>query len=214
MQYPVPCNVYAARVDALALSFASGWASGINSYLVVLVLGIADRVGHVGQIPDVLGRWEVIAVAAALYCVEFVADKVPWVDSVWDVVSTLIRPVVGGTVGVLIAGDSASINELVGGVVGGSSALASHSVKAGTRLAVNTVPEPFTNIGISIGEDAVVLALMWFAVEHPVAAASVAAVLLVCGLVLLYLSIRLVRRGWLRLKAWWRRRTAGEPVTP
>ncbi|MEV4999484.1 DUF4126 domain-containing protein [Nocardioides sp. LML1-1-1.1] len=200
-------------MESLALAFSSGWASGINSYLVVLVLGVADRVGTVASIPDVLGRWEVLAVAALLYAFEFVADKIPYVDSAWDVVSTAIRPVVGGVVGVLIAGDSTSLDGLVGGVVGGGSALASHSVKTGTRMAVNTVPEPFTNIGISLGEDVTVLAVVWFAVEHPVAAAVVALVLLVAGLVLLWLAWRLVRRGWARLQAWRTRRT-GPAVGP
>lgn len=200
-------------MESLALAFSSGWASGINSYLVVLVLGVADRVGTVASIPDVLGRWEVLAVAAVLYAFEFVADKIPYVDSAWDVVSTAIRPVVGGVVGVLIAGDSTSLDGLVGGVVGGGSALASHSVKTGTRMAVNTVPEPFTNIGISVGEDVTVLAVVWFAVEHPVAAAVVALVLLVAGMALLWLAWRLVRRGWARLQAW-RARRAGPPVEP
>ncbi|WP_418060106.1 DUF4126 domain-containing protein [Pimelobacter simplex] len=199
-------------MESLALAFSSGWASGINSYLVVLVLGLADRFGSFASIPDVLGRWEVLAVAAVLYAFEFVADKIPYVDSAWDVVSTAIRPLVGGVVGVLIAGDSASINELVGGVVGGGSALASHSVKTGTRMAVNTVPEPFSNISISVGEDVAVLAVVWFAIEHPYAAASIAAVLLVAGLVLLWLAWRTVRRGWLRFRAWRERRTGRAPV--
>ena len=181
-------------MESLALAFSSGWASGINSYLVVLVLGIADRAGNLDEIPDVLGRWEVLAVAAVLYAFEFVADKIPYVDSVWDFISTVIRPVAGGVVGVLIAGDSSSLNELAGGAVGGGSALASHTVKAGTRLAVNTVPEPFTNIGISVGEDVAVLAVVWFAVEHPVAAGSIALTLLIVGLVLLWLAWRTIRR--------------------
>ncbi|MDQ6522598.1 DUF4126 domain-containing protein [Nocardioides sp. LHD-245] len=198
-------------MESLALAFSSGWASGINSYLVVLVLGMADRVGAFASIPDVLGRWDVLTVAGLMYAFEFVADKIPYVDSAWDVVSTAIRPLVGGVVGVLIAGDSTALNELVGGVVGGGSALASHSVKTGTRMAVNTVPEPFSNIGISVGEDVAVLAVVWFAVEHPYAAATVAAVLLVAGLVLLWLAWRTVRRGWLRFRAWRERRTGRGP---
>ncbi|MCR1784321.1 DUF4126 domain-containing protein [Nocardioides carbamazepini] len=195
-------------MESLALAFSSGWASGINSYLVVLVLGIADRLGSFASVPDVLGRWEVLTGASLLYAFEFVADKIPYVDSAWDVVSTAIRPVVGGVVGVLIAGDSASLNELAGGIVGGGSALASHSVKTGTRMAVNTVPEPFSNIGISLGEDVAVLAVVWFAIEHPYAAAAIAAVLLVTGLVLLRLAWRTVRRGWARFRAWRERRAA------
>lgn len=194
-------------MESLALAFTSGWASGINSYLVVLVLGLADRFGSVEQIPDVLGRWEVLLVAGLLYAFEFVADKIPYVDSAWDIVSTTIRPVVGGVVGVLIAGDSTSINELVGGIVGGTTALASHSVKTGTRMAVNTSPEPFTNIGISAGEDVAVLAVMWFAVQHPYVAASIALTLLVLGLGLLWLAWRTIRRGWRRFRAWRDRRS-------
>ncbi|WP_084254831.1 DUF4126 domain-containing protein [Nocardioides sp. J54] len=193
-------------MESLALAFSSGWASGVNSYLVVLVLGIADRVGSFDSVPDVLGRWEVLAVAAALYAFEFVADKIQYVDSAWDVVSTAIRPVVGGVIGVLVAGDSAALDELVGGTVGGTSALVSHTVKTGTRMAVNTSPEPFSNVGVSLGEDVVVLAVVWFAVEHPVAAAAVALVLLLLGLLLLWLAWRLVRRGWARLRAWRARR--------
>ena len=78
--------------SALALVFSSGWASGINAYLVVLVLGIADRVGGFAEIPDVLGRWDVLAVAGFLYAMEFVADKIPYIDSTWDAISTAIRP--------------------------------------------------------------------------------------------------------------------------
>lgn len=187
-------------MDSLALAFSSGWASGVNAYLVVLVLGIADHVGDLADVPDALGRWEVLAAAAFMYVMEFVADKVPYLDSTWDAVSTLIRPTVGAVVGVLIAGDADSLSQAVGGVVGGGTALASHLVKAGTRLAVNTSPEPVTNIGLSVVEDAVVLGVVWFAIEHPVAAAAIAGVLLVLGLVLLALVARLVRRGWRRWK--------------
>lgn len=195
-------------MESLALAFSSGWASGVNSYLVVLVLGLAERYGSFAEIPDVLGRGEVLAAAGVMYLFEFVADKIPYVDSAWDAVSTAIRPVVGGVLGALFAGEAASVDQILGAAVGGGSALAGHATKAGTRLAANTVPEPFTNIGLSLGEDLVVLALVWFAVEHPYIAASVAAVLMVAGLVVLYLSIRLVRRGWRRFQAWRTRRRA------
>ena len=195
-------------MESLALAFSSGWASGVNAYLVVLVLGIADRVDDFEQIPDELGSWEVLAVAALMYALEFVADKVPYVDSAWDVISTVIRPLVGGTVGVLLAGSSTEISGLVGGSVGGVSALASHAVKAGTRLAVNTSPEPASNIAISVGEDLVVLALVWFAIDHPYIAAGIAGVLLLIGLVVLYFAIRLIRSGWRRFWAWRERRRA------
>ena len=187
-------------MESLPLVFSSGWASGVNAYLVVLVLGIADRVGGLSQVPDVLGRWDVLTVAFFLYAMEFVADKIPYLDSTWDVVSTAIRPTVGAVIGVLIAGDADTLGQAVAGVVGGGTALLSHAVKAGSRLAINSSPEPVTNVTASVVEDFAVLAVIWFAIENPRAAAAIAAVLLAGGLVLLYLLGRLVRRGWRRWK--------------
>jgi hypothetical protein len=187
-------------VESLPLVFSSGWASGVNAYLVVLVLGIADRVGDLSQVPDVLGRWDVLTVAFFLYAMEFVADKIPYLDSTWDVVSTAIRPTVGAVIGVLIAGDADTLGQAVAGVVGGGTALLSHAVKAGSRLAINASPEPVTNVTASVVEDVAVLGVIWFAIENPRAAAAIAAVLLAGGLVLLYLLGRLIRRGWRRWK--------------
>ncbi|HET8665285.1 MAG TPA: DUF4126 domain-containing protein [Nocardioides sp.] len=187
-------------MSALAFVFSSGWASGLNCYLVVLVLGISDRVHDTDQVPNVLGRWDVLGVAAFLYAMEFVADKIPIVDSTWDVVSTAIRPTAGAVVGVLLAGQADSLNGAVAAVVGGGSALLSHAVKTGARLAINSSPEPVTNVGASITEDFLVVSVVWFAIQHPRAAAAIAAVLLVLGLVLMYQLGKLVRRGWRRWK--------------
>ncbi len=187
-------------MDALALTFSSGWASGINSYLVVLVLGLADRFGSVEGIPDVLGRWDVLAVAGFLYAMEFIADKIPFIDSTWDAVSTAIRPTAGAVIGVLLAGDASSLDQAVLGVVGGGTALLSHLVKAGGRLAINASPEPASNIIASLTEDAAVLGVVWFALDHPQGAAAIAGVLLILGLVMLFFVGRLVRRGWRRWK--------------
>ena len=197
-------------MESLSLAFSSGWASGINAYLVVLVLGISDRVNDFEQIPDVLGRWEVLAVAAFMFAMEFVADKIPYVDSAWDVISTAIRPTVGAVIGVLLAGDADTLDQAVSGTVGGGTALASHLVKASSRLAINSSPEPISNIVASLSEDVAVLAVMWFAVEHPRAAAAIAALLLVAGLVVVYFVARLVRRGWRRLRG----RGAAQPAAP
>lgn len=199
------------RMESLALTFSSGWASGINAYLVVLVLGVVQRTTGAEEIPDVLGTWPVLIGAGLLYAVEFVADKVPYIDSTWDSISTVIRPTIGAVIGVLLAGEADSLNEAVGGVVGGTSALMSHLVKASERLAVNSSPEPVSNSVVSVAEDGLVLAVVWFATEHPLAAAGIAAVLLVAGLVLVYLLIRAVRGGWRRLT---RRRARGGPPDP
>jgi hypothetical protein len=197
-------------MDSLPLVFSSGWASGVNAYLVVLVLGIADRVSPTAEIPDALHRWDVLGAALFMYAMEFLADKIPYVDSTWDAVSTAIRPTAGAVIGVLMAGDADTLQQAVLGAVGGGTALLSHLVKAGGRLAINSSPEPVTNIGASIAEDITVLALVWFAIEHPRAAAAIAAVLLVLGLLMLYVVARLVRRGW-RL---WKDRDSPRPVPP
>ena len=194
-------------MEALSLAFTSGWASGINAYLVVLVLGFADRVGDVEEIPDALGRWDVLAVAGFLFAMEFVADKIPYIDSTWDAISTAIRPTVGAVIGVLLAGDASTLEQAVVGVTGGTTALLSHLVKAGGRLAINTSPEPLSNVAASVTEDLTVLGVVALAVAHPRVAAAIAAVLLVAGLVVTYHLAKLIRRGWRR----WKGRTAPAP---
>ena len=187
-------------MESLSLAFTGGWASGINAYLVVLVLGITDRVNDVAEIPDVLARWDVLAAAGFMFAIEFVADKIPWIDSTWDAISTAIRPTVGAVIGVLLAGDATSLETAVLGVVGGGTALLSHLVKAGGRLAVNGSPEPVSNTVASVTEDVTVLGVVWLAVEHPQLAAAIAALLLAGGLVMLAVLARFVRRGWRRWK--------------
>lgn len=190
-------------MESLPLVFSSGWASGINTYLVVLVMGIADRISDTAAIPDVMQRWDVLGVAGFLYAMEFVADKIPYIDSTWDAISTAIRPTAGAVIGVLMAGDADTLTQAVLGVVGGGTALLAHSIKAGTRLAINSSPEPVSNIGLSVLEDFAVLGVVWFAISHPQAAAAIVAVLLLGGMVLLYVLGRLIRRGWRR---WQQRR--------
>lgn len=187
-------------MESLALVFSSGWASGINAYLVVLVLGVGDRINNFSQVPDVLSRWDVLAVAGFLYAMEFIADKIPYIDSSWDAISTAIRPTAGAVIGVLLAGDASTLDQAVLGVVGGGTALLSHLVKAGGRLAINSSPEPVTNIGASIAEDVAVLGVVAFAINHPEAAAGIAGVLLIIGLVALYFIAKVIRRGWRKWK--------------
>jgi hypothetical protein len=190
--------------------FASGWASGVNAYLVVLVLGIVGRVTELDQVPHALTRTDVLVVAGVLYGMEFVADKIPYVDSTWDAVSTAIRPTAGAVIAVLVSGDATSLEQAVYGVVGGGTALASHAVKAGLRLAVNTSPEPVTNAGASVGEDLTVLGVVMLAVYHPWLALVVCVVLLAVGVTLLVLVFRRVRRGWRR----WKRRDRAAVTDP
>jgi hypothetical protein len=187
-------------VDLVPMVFSSGWASGVNAYLVVLVFGIADRIGGFASIPDTLGRTDVLAAASLLYAVEFVADKIPYVDSTWDAISTLVRPAIGTAIALLVSGDAQSVEQAAYGVLGGGTALASHLVKAGGRLALNASPEPLTNIAASLAEDVTVVAVVLLAIQHPWIALSVAGVLLVVGAVVVYHLLKLVRRGWRRWK--------------
>ncbi|MFE5491625.1 DUF4126 domain-containing protein [Streptomyces virginiae] len=186
-------------MSVLPLVFTSGWASGINAYAVVLLLGIFGRTGLTDEVPASLQRTDVLIVAAVLFLCEAVADKIPYVDSIWDAVHTVVRPVTGAVIGALLAGQSGSLSDITAGAVGGTTALASHFVKAGTRMAINTSPEPFTNVGMSIAEDLGVAGLVTFAMFHPVAAAIIAGSLLVVGLAILFFL-------WSRIRRFLRRR--------
>ncbi|MER6203347.1 DUF4126 domain-containing protein [Streptomyces sp. NPDC001586] len=186
-------------MSVLPLVFTSGWASGINAYAVVLLLGVFGRTGLTDEVPASLQRTDVLIVAAVLFLCEAVADKIPYVDSIWDTVHTVIRPLAGAVIGALLAGQSGSLSDIAAGAIGGSTALASHFVKAGTRMAINTSPEPFTNVGMSIAEDLGVAGLVTFAMFNPQAAAIIAAVLLAAGLAILFFL-------WSRIRRFLRRR--------
>ncbi|WP_299531044.1 DUF4126 domain-containing protein [uncultured Streptomyces sp.] len=187
-------------MSVLPLVFTSGWASGINAYAVVLLLGVFGATGVSDEVPASLQRTDVLVVAGVLFLVEAVADKVPYLDSFWDGVHTVVRPAAGAVVAALLAGESGSLPELAAGAVGGSTALMSHLVKAGTRMAVNSSPEPFSNVLLSTAEDLGVAGVVTFAMFHPWAAASVAGVLLVLGVVVVVLTASRIRR-YLRRRA-------------
>jgi hypothetical protein len=187
-------------MDLVPMVFSSGWASGVNAYLVVLVFGLADRIGGFATIPDTLGRTDVLVAAGALYAVEFVMDKIPFLDSTWDTVSTVTRPAIGTAIALLVSGDADSVQQAAYGVLGGGTALASHLVKAGGRLAINASPEPVSNVVASLSEDAAVVGVVLLAIDHPRIALVVSAVLLVVGGYVVYHLLRLVRRGWRRWK--------------
>jgi len=185
----------------LPLVFTSGWASGINAYATVLLLGLLGRFGGVDAVPVGLERTDVLVAAAILYALEFVADKIPYVDSTWDAVHTIIRPTVGTVIGLLAGGDATSLDQAVLAATGGVTALASHLVKSGLRLAVNTSPEPASNIGVSLLEDFSVAGIISLAVAAPWVAATIAAVLLAIGITLVVLLASRIRRAWHRRRA-------------
>lgn len=181
-------------MDTLPLSFANGWASGISAYGVLLIAGILGRVGY-ADTPDALQRTDVMIFVGVLLAVEFVADKIPYIDSIWDSVHTIIRPVIAAVLGVLIAGDAGTLDQAIAASTSSITALLSHLAKGGFRLAVNTSPEPVTNIGTSLAEDGAVVGMTLLAWQLPWVAASIALVLLVLGLLTAYLLLSRIRRG-------------------
>lgn len=196
-------------MDLATTLFSAGWASGINAYATVALLGILGRAG-VGEVPDQLQSDPVIAVAAVMYLIEFVTDKIPYVDNLWDSIHTLVRPAIAGAIGGAygVDADLDSIDEAL--AVGGSgvTALASHTVKALLRLGINTSPEPVSNIFVSLGEDIAVAGVTVLIVENPEVAAAVAAVFLAIGIALVVLLAKWIRRGWRR----WQERRRGPPA--
>jgi hypothetical protein len=194
-------------VEVLPWVFSSGWASGINAYAVVLLLGLAGRFAGVDGVPPGLMRTDVLVAASALLLIDVVADKIPYLDSGWDALHTVIRPTAGAVLGALLAGQSGSLVQITAAVTGGVSALASHLVKAGLRAAVNTSPEPASNIVVSTSEDLTVAGVVGLSLLHPVAAAIVAGVLLAVGVVLVAVLWATIRKGLRRA----RRRRAVHP---
>jgi hypothetical protein len=186
-------------MESLAYVLTSGWASGVNVYATLLVIGLIGRFGDVERVPDVLERNDVLLLTAVLTALEFVADKIPYVDSAWDAVHTVIRPAVGAILGALLAGEADDLGEAAGAVLGGTTALASHAAKASLRLAVNASPEPVSNIVLSLSENAAVVGVLLLAIDYPWLALAVAMALLVAAGVFAVVLIRTIRRGWDRL---------------
>jgi hypothetical protein len=179
-------------VEVLPWIFSSGWASGINGYAVVFVLGVLGKLGA-DDVPPALERTDVLVAALVMWCIDAVADKIPYVDSTWDTVHTAVRPTIGAVVAALIAGEQGTLGQATAAAVGGGTALASHLVKSGIRLGVNTSPEPASNIVVSTAEDFTVAGVVAVSVINPWLAAAVAAVLLLLGITLVVLLIGRIR---------------------
>ena len=188
---------------SLGRTMGFSFAAGINLYATVAILGLASRYGWVALPPQyqVFDNPWVIGGALVLYVVEFVADKIPWVDSVWDAVHSVIRPLGGAAIAVATLGDASPATETVIALFGGALAASTHFSKAGTRVMANASPEPFTNWALSLGEDAFVVALGVLARKHPAAAAIV---VIVCLAIIIAFSAwiyRAVRRRFRRQPA-------------
>jgi hypothetical protein len=174
------------------------FAAGINLYATVAILGLASRYNWV-SLPDQYRAFDndlIIGAAIVMYLVEFVADKVPWFDSLWDTVHTAIRPIGGVVIAVTTLGEASPTTEALVGLLGGTLAAGSHFSKAGTRAMANTRPEPFSNWFLSLGEDAFVITLGLIALKYPVAAALVVIVSVVLIAMFAAVLIRAIRRRW------------------
>ncbi len=171
-------------------------AAGVNLYATVAILGLASHFGWVALPPQfrVFDNPYIIGAALVMYVVEFVADKIPWVDSIWDAIHTAIRPLGGALIAVATLGDASPWLQAVIALLGGGVAATSHFTKAGTRAIVNTSPEPFSNWALSLGEDGLVVGLGVLTLAHPLIALGVALVLLVLLVLFARLLIRGVRR--------------------
>ena len=187
---------YEALLATLALAMGASWASGINLYAVLLVLGIGGSTGNIDLPSELLFLEDPLVIGAAglMYVVEFFADKTPGVDTGWDAIHTFIRIPAGAMLAAGTVGDVTPALEIAAGILGGGAAATSHTTKAGTRLLINTSPEPVTNWTASITEDILVIAGLWTALNYPV-------IFLVLFVAFIILSIWLIPKLWYLIKA-------------
>lgn len=197
-------------LTTLGRTLGFSFAAGVNLYATVAILGLASHYGWVSLPPQfaVFDNDIVIGAAVVMYAIEFFADKIPYLDSLWDLIHTAIRPVGGALIAVTTLGDVSPTVEGLVALLGGAVAASSHLTKTSTRAVANTSPEPFSNWVLSIGEDLFVVGLGFLALKYPLIALAVAAALLVLIAVFATVIIRAVRR-------WFSRRPAvSEPKTP
>lgn len=190
-------------IETLGRTAGFSLAAGLNVYATVAILGLAARFGWATLPPqfDAFDSDLVIGVAAVLYLIEFAADKVPYVDSVWDVVHTAIRPIGGALIAVATLGDASPGVTALGALLGGTLAAGSHLTKTSARAAANSSPEPFSNWALSVGEDLLVVGLGYLALQHPAVALFVTAIAAVLIVAFLGTILRFVRRWFGRSRA-------------
>ncbi|SER40423.1 protein of unknown function [Nitrosomonas sp. Nm51] len=193
---------YDALLATLALLTGTAWASGINLYAVLLVLGLGGSTGYI-DLPAELSVLEdplTIVAAGIVYFIEFAADKIPGIDSVWDVIHTFVRIPAGAILAAGAAGDVSPVLEIAAGLLGGSIAATSHTAKASTRLMINTSPEPASNWTASISEDLLVVGGLWIALNYP-------AVFLILFFAFVVLLIWLLPKLWNMIKLFFAKTT-------
>lgn len=182
----------AETLAAIAIALGAGWASGLNAYAAVLVLGAAQRLGLVALPQDlqVLASPWVLGVAAILFALNFFADKIPYVDSINDALQTFVRIPAGALLAYGAAGGLSPEVAIIAGLLGGTLAAGTHVAKTGSRALINTSPEPFTNVLASLGEDVTVFGGLALAIAHPITFLCLLALFVI---VLIWLLPKLVR---------------------
>jgi hypothetical protein len=178
-------------IKIISLTMGVAWASGINLYAAVLVLGILGNTGNITLPPDlvVLTDPAVIVAAGVMYLIEFFADKIPGVDNGWDTVHTFIRIPAGALLAAAAVGDVNPAVVIAAALLGGGMAATTHATKAGARVLINTSPEPLTNLFVSLGEDIAVIAGLWTALNHPL-------FFIISLIVFIFMLIWLLPRIW------------------
>jgi hypothetical protein len=191
-------------IETLSLALGAAWTSGINLYATVAVIGLLQRYELVGRLPgglEALDNWWVIGVALGLYAVEFVADKVPYVDTVWDAVHTFVRVPAGAALALAATSDLDPSLRAVALLLGGGLALSTHGTKATVRAAANTSPEPVTNWALSLVEDVLAVGAVVLAVFHPLAILAVIVIFLLLLAWILPKVVRALRRTLDKLRS-------------
>jgi uncharacterized protein DUF4126 len=190
-------------LQTLGLALGAGFSSGLNLYATLATLGLLQRYGviHLPASLQVLSHPWILGIAIALYAIEFLADKIPYVDTIWDVVHTLIRPPAAALLAYSATVTAPPEWRWGAALLAGGVALTSHGTKASTRAAVNTSPEPFSNWLLSFGEDALAVWLTWMATVHPTATIVVVVFLILLAGYLLFHLFRFLRRSLQRLIA-------------
>ena len=190
----------------LALAAALGWASGLRLYAVLFMAGMAGQMGWIA-LPSglqVLQHPAMLAASGAMLFVEFFADKIPGLDSLWDVLNSVVRVPGGAALAAGVFGADNATKAVVAGLLGGSLAATSLAGKATTRAAVNTSPEPFSNVAVSLLEDGLVVGALWLAVQHPLLFGAALVVTLVLTVVLIVLLFKFLRAIGRRLATWFK----------
>ena len=184
------------NVESIGLALGTSFAAGLNAYATVALLGAAQHFGFV-TLPtglDILGHPAVIIAAGVLFFIEFFADKIPYVDSVWDAIHTLVRPAAAAGLGWGIFNTQPATMQAIAALLAGTVALTSHGAKATTRAAANTSPEPFSNIILSVIEDVLAAGLTWLAMAHPVVTAFIVVILLGLAVLIIRGLVRFFKR--------------------